>query len=99
MHDILGTLRALHRPPLLIRAARIGLDDYRRDIHLRRHIGDGTLPRSAVALMSLIETEAMLERDRLEQASTYSPAQHVDVLIVMMGEARQLTIAPALSRD
>ncbi len=46
MHDILGTLRALRRPPLLIRAARIGLQDYRREVHLRRLLRDGPLPQS-----------------------------------------------------
>ena len=88
MHDILGTLRALRRPPLLIRAARIGLPDYRREVHLRRLFRDGPLPHSAPALIRLLETEAALDEERRLATSAYSPARHVEVLIAMMGEAQ-----------
>ncbi len=58
MHDILGTLRALRRPPLLIRAARIGLQDYRREVHLRRLLRVGPLPQSPTALIRLLAAPA-----------------------------------------
>ncbi|MDT8326232.1 MAG: DUF6477 family protein [Roseovarius sp.] len=90
MNDILTTLDSLRRPPLLIRAARIGVTEYRRAPHLRRYLGVGTLPRSGAALLQLIEIEAELERDRKTRAAGYSAAHHVDVLIAMMGEARLL---------
>lgn len=96
MQDLLDTLRALRRPPLLIRAARIGLDDYRREIHLRRHMHDGTLPFSAEALIRLIRAEAILEQDRRIHAMGYSPMQHVNILIAVMGEARLLCPTPTL---
>lgn len=96
MHDILGTLRALRRPPLLIRAARIGLQDYRREVHLRRLLRDGPLPQSATALIRLLETEAALDEERRLANSAYSPARHVEVLIAMMGEARDMAISPSL---
>lgn len=97
MQDLLGTLGALHRPPLLIRAARIGLEEYRREVHLRKYMSDGSLPRSALALIRLLETEAILERERQTRAMGYSPARHVDVLIAMMGEARQISTVPVLA--
>ncbi len=90
MNDILTTLDRLRRPPLLIRAARIGATEYRRAAHLRRHLGYGALPRSGQALVQLVEVEAELERDRKQRAAGYSAARHVDVLIAMMGEARLL---------
>ncbi|WP_417727257.1 DUF6477 family protein [Roseovarius sp.] len=96
MQDVLGTLRALRRPPLLIRAARIGLEDYHREVHLRRFMRDGALPSSTTALSRLIETEATLEQDRHTCAAGYSPARHVDILIAMMGEARLACTPPAL---
>lgn len=96
MHDILGTLRALRRPPLLIRAARIGLQDYRREVHLRRLLRDGPLPQSPTALIRLLETEAALDEERRLSASGYSPARHVEVLIAMMGEARDMPVVPSL---
>lgn len=95
MQDVLGTLSALRRPPLLIRAARIGLHDYRREVHLRRLFRDGPLPQSGLAVRRLLETEAMLDAERRLAATGYSPARHVDVLIAMMGEARAMHLAPA----
>lgn len=97
MHDILETLGALRRPPLLIRAARIGLQDYRREVHLRRLLRDGPLPQSTAALVRLLETEAGLDEERRLAASGYSPARHVEVLIAMMGEARDMPVVPSLA--
>lgn len=95
MQDILSTLNSLRRPPLLIRAARIGMKNYRRDVHLRRHLGYGPLPRCAAALAPLIRIEADLDRARQTRATEYSVARHVDVLIAMMAEARLLCAAEA----
>ena len=90
MQDILSTLTAMRRPRLLIRAARIGVADYRRSVHLRRHIGLGPLPQSGAALMQLIEIEAELNAQRRAASAGYSAARHVEILIAMMGEARIL---------
>ncbi|MEO3415312.1 DUF6477 family protein [Roseovarius sp. CAU 1744] len=99
MNDILTKLDTLKRPRLLIRAARIGMNEYRRDVHLRRHLGHGPLPRSGAALARLVEIEAMVDQQRRERQAGYSSVQHVDLLIAMMGEARivrasQANIAP-----
>ncbi|SLN12561.1 hypothetical protein PEL8287_00409 [Roseovarius litorisediminis] len=93
MNDILTMLDSLRRPRLLIRAARFGAAEYRRDSHLRRHLGYGRLPRSGPALLRLIEIESELNNQRVESDASYSVSHHVDVLIAMMGEARILRVA------
>ncbi len=90
MQDILGMLTALRRPRLLIRAARIGMEDYRRDHHLRRLLGHGALPRSGAALLRLMEMEADLNDLRRQNNASYSVINHVDLLIAMMAEAQIL---------
>lgn len=90
MNDLLTKLDTLKRPRLLIRAARLGMAEYRRDVHLRRHLGQGPLPRSGAALARLVEIESGLNDQRRERDAGYSPVKHVDLLIAMMAEARIL---------
>ena len=90
MNELLLKLDNLKRPRLLIRAARIGMADYRRDVHLRRHLGHGPLPRSGGALARLVEIESELDDQRRARNAGYSSVKHVDLLIAMMGEARIL---------
>ena len=90
MQDVLSILNALHRPRLLIRAARAGAADYNRKRHLQRILGYGALPRTAPALMRLIELERGLNDARKEDDAGYSLPRHLDVLIAMMGEAQLL---------
>ncbi|MDJ0822121.1 MAG: DUF6477 family protein [Paracoccaceae bacterium] len=90
MKNVLGILQDLRRPRLLIRAARIGSQDYRRDPHLHRVLGYGTLPRSGAALMRLVELEAEQDDRRRREDAGYSVARHVEILVAMMGEARLL---------
>lgn len=90
MQDILSMLQALRRPPLLMRAARIGAEDYSRTTHLPRVLGYGVLPRHGTALMKLMDIEADLNTQRLSGNASYSLIRHVDILIAMIGEARVL---------
>lgn len=87
MLDMLSMLSELRRPRLLIRTARIGAREYRRDRHLQRLLGYGTLPRPGAALMRLMDLESGIDRQRRERDAGYSVPRHVDVLIAMMGEA------------
>ncbi|MEI4233121.1 DUF6477 family protein [Roseovarius sp. D22-M7] len=96
MQNGLTAFNGLRRPPLLIRAARIGMAGYDRSAHLARHLGQGPLPRAGDALMPLIEIEAGLEADRKGRAAHYQAARHVDVLIAMIGEVRHLQGAQAV---
>ena len=93
MQDILTMLNKMRRPRLLIRAARMGTQDYSRDRHLRRLLGYGNLPRPAAALMRLVELERALNDSRRENDAGYSLPQHLDVLIALMGEAHLLRTA------
>jgi hypothetical protein len=88
-------LQALRRPPLLMRAARIGADDYRRGGHLPRLLGYGMLPRHGAALMKLMELENDLNAQRVSGNTSYSLIKHVDILIAMVGESRILRAAQA----
>jgi len=95
MQDLFSMLNALHRPRLLMRAARIGAQEYRRGGHLPRLLGYGVLPRHAPAILKLMEIEADLEDKRKEADTGYSLVRHVDVLIAIIGEARELRTAQA----
>ena len=90
MQDVLSMLNAVRRPRLLMRAARIGAEEYRRTAHLPRLLGYGNLPRHGAALIRLIEIEAELNTQRTAQDSAYSLLRHIDVLIAIVGEARIL---------
>lgn len=90
MQDIITMLQSLRRPKLLMRAARIGAEDYRREMHLPRLLGYGVLPRHTNALLRLIEIENAVNEQRVNGDSSYSLIRHVDLLIAMLGEARVL---------
>jgi hypothetical protein len=94
MSDIQTLLANLRRPKLLIRAARFGLVDYRRDRDLRRLLGQITSPDLAVA--RLISAEEMLEEDRCSGNVAYSVTRHIDILIALICEIRLLPSRLAL---
>lgn len=90
MQDILSMIASLNRPRLLVQAARFGVDQYNRLAHLPRLLGTLALPRSGAAILRLMEIEADLNDRRLAQAADYPVARHVEILIAIMGEAREL---------
>ena len=90
MQDLISMMNALHRPRLLIRAARLGADEYRRDRHLHRILGYGALPRSGPAMLRLMELEQIANDMRLSSDAGYSLTRHLDILIALIGESRVL---------
>ncbi len=98
MQDVLTMMDGLTRPKLLIRAARLGAENYYRETHLPRVLGYGQVPRSGDALLRLIQQEADLNRLRKTQDTAYSLPAHLDLLIAMVGEARILR-GSQISRD
>ena len=90
MQDLMSMLNAMRRPQLLIRAARHGAQEYRRDRHLQRLLGYGALPRSSAAILRLMDIERTLDDQRRGNDAGYSLPRHVDVLIAMMGDAQLL---------
>ena len=99
MNDILDRLDRMRRPNLLISAARIGAEDYRRETHLPRILGHGALPRHKAALARLMEIETGMNDIRIAENAAYSTMHHVDVMIAVIGEARIVRAAlPNLAR-
>ena len=90
MSDISTILANLRRPRLLIRAARHGLQDYRRDRDLKRLIDASTPPSPETAFKRLFHAEEQAEETRRRGDADYSIARHVDLLIAMLAEARLL---------
>lgn len=86
MTEPLHQFAAIRRPRLMIRAARVGVADYRRERDLRRLIG--RLPMPGRALPELLDAEARAEATRQSGDATYSIAAHVELLIALMAEAR-----------
>lgn len=92
MSDILALLGQIRRPRLLMRAARFGLGDYRRERDLRRLVGQ--LPSPEAAVTRLIDEEERLETCRVEGRADYSLARHIEVLIALLAEMRLLPRGP-----
>lgn len=90
MSDPLTALTALRRPRLLIRAARFGLAEYRRDRDLARLVKCARLPSPAQALDRLLDQEERMEHTRRAGDASYSISRHIEVLIALMAEARLL---------
>lgn len=90
MQDLLTQLAHLRRPRLLIRAARIGAQTYRRDARLPRLLGYGVVLRTGPALMALIALESEMNERREIGDASYSIADHVDLLTAVMGESQLL---------
>jgi Family of unknown function (DUF6477) len=88
MTDIRTMLDSLRRPRLLMRAARFGLGEYRRDRDLRRFVAGCASPEDNVS--SLMSVEAGLEATRVSGDATYSVGRHIEVLIALLAEAQLL---------
>ncbi len=91
MQDIQTRLRQLRRPKLLTKAARFGLDEYVRSIHLRRALQSDHLPKPALAVIQLLDIESGLNAERKEKRATYSAARHVEILVALLAEAQTLS--------
>ena len=88
MTDIRTILANLRRPRLQIRAARFGLEDYRRDRDLRRLVKESVNPDKV--LPELLAEEARLEQIRRTGDLNYPVARHVEVLVALMAEVNLL---------
>lgn len=94
MQDLTSMLSSVRRPRLLMRAARIGAESYRRDIHLPRILGRDNHSAQGSVLWKIMELEAELNALRLAGDSSYSLTRHVDVMIALVGEARMSRTPP-----
>lgn len=96
MTEFAAMLTDLRRPKILIRAARAGVTDYRRDRDLKRLVRDakGVVPRDAMT--PLLAEETRLEETRTTGGATYNIQRHVAVLTAILAEARQVAPTPIL---
>lgn len=86
MLDLKTQLTNLKRPKLLVRAARIGLKDYRRKRHLARILG-GTVPtRASAVVMQLFDLENFQNSQRKTRDAAYSAARHIEILVALIAE-------------
>ena len=92
MQDALTILQKLRRPKLLMRAARIGAGEYKRVAHLPRLLGYGRIPKHSEAILRSIEIEIEEGLNALRKAgeSACNLLRHIDVMIAIVGEARDL---------
>ena len=88
MQDLLKAVQTLRRPRLLIRAARHGLDEYRRERVLPRLLGDAPMAPKEQTLEALLRLESDIEQVRKRNDGSYSVARHLDILIALMAETR-----------
>ena len=90
MTNLASVLNTLRRPKILIRAARCGVADYRRERDLKRILRQ---PRAAAperAIGSLLAEENRIEATRTAGDATYSIQRHVAVLTAILAEVRLL---------
>lgn len=88
MTDFANTLNAVRRPKILIRAARAGLAEYRRDRDLKRVLKTPGPAGERNALVPLLAEEARVEELRRAGDATYSVQRHITVLTALIAEAR-----------
>jgi hypothetical protein len=89
MSEFRTLLAEMRRPSLLIRAARLGLCEYRRDRDLRRLVAQHATPEKAIKL--LLSEEDRLETRRRKGDAGYSLALHIEVLIALLAEVSLFT--------
>lgn len=97
MSTLHSQIARLRRPRLLIRAARIGLADYRRTRMLRSLLTGTCTAEDIVA--RLLEHEERAEAQRRAGEAGYSVARHVEILIALMAESRHLPDRPQSGED
>jgi len=93
MQDILNRVAQLKRPKLLVTAARSGAAHYARDRHSARLLPSQRPRKHAAILIKLMEMECDINDLRCAMAASYSPLQHLDVMIALVGETQLLRAA------
>jgi Family of unknown function (DUF6477) len=90
MNDPIARLTNVRRPKILVRAARAGVTDYRRERDLKRFMRNPKAISPDAVFETLLAEEARLEDVRTKGDATYSAQRHVAVLTALIAEARRL---------
>ncbi|MBV1864166.1 MAG: DNA repair protein RadA [Rhodobacteraceae bacterium] len=88
MFNIFDLLENLHRPKILVRAARLGLSDYNRETDLQRISQTAKTSSPAAVIDRLLSQEETLELARRNGDASYSIHRHIRVLTAVLAEAR-----------
>ncbi len=92
MTDLASVLNAVRRPKILIRAARAGVRDYRRERDLKRLLRSPRSSAPQAAIGTLLAEEGRLEATRTSGEATYNLQRHIAVLTAILAEARLLPL-------
>lgn len=87
MFDISTYLKALNRPSLLVKTAKLALTNFNRDVILERIFGYELADKPEDVIQDLIEHEREMNTQRKTGDVTYNIARHVSVLTALMHEA------------
>jgi len=90
MIDLSRHVASLRRPRLLVRAARLGISEYKRERDLCRLMKSAHAPAPETAVTRLLDEEGQLEDTRKNGDAAYSVPRHVEILIALMAEVRLL---------
>ncbi len=90
MTKILDTLNKIKRPKLLMQAARFGVPEYKRKLHLPLVLGPIHPSDCTNILAKLMRVEQDWNEKRRDNCASYSFVDHVDVLIAILAEAHHL---------
>lgn len=87
MREISNSLLHLKRPNILVRAARVALNNFQRDATLTRIFGYVPAGPSQDLISDLIEREGQINTQRKSGDVTYNIARHITVLTALISEA------------
>ncbi len=88
MLNIIDILNGLKRPKILVRAARLSLEEYNRDRELRRITKTSQNTCQDSVFDRLLAHENYLEDARCNGDASYSIQRHIQVLTAMLAEAK-----------
>lgn len=86
MSNIYSILNTLHRPKILLRAAKFGLSEYCRERDLSRIIPHHS--SSDATVKQLLSKELQLEQNRLNGEINYCVTRHIEVLVALLAEVK-----------
>lgn len=90
MFNIIDLLENLRRPKILVRAAKLGLQEYNRETHLKKITRSPVTGSSNAIIDRLLVQENTLEDARRKGDASYNVQHHIRVLTAVLAEARLL---------
>ena len=84
MTDLRTLMSDFRRPAMLLRAARLGLQDFHRERDLKRFLRMDCTAGPESTLPRLLDAESQLEETRRVGDASYSLCRHIEVLIALM---------------